>query len=97
MKASFTVVESIGLVALIFGAILSNFAVSRMAKIVGVHWAVAGGGRAFAADRGRQREAIRKYREKYGNGPLFRYLLVAYGLAGIGAVVLISGGFILKP
>jgi len=97
VKASFTAVESIGLVTLIIGTILSNLAVSKMAKIVRIHFAVAGGGRVFAADRRRQREAIRKYREKYGNGPLFRYLLIAYGLVGIGGVVLIFGGFILKP
>ena len=61
VRASFAAVESLGLVALIIGAIMSNLAVSKMAKIVKVHWAVAVGSRASTTDRLRQREAIREH------------------------------------
>jgi len=93
VNAPSNAVEWLGLAVLIVGAILSNLAVSKMAKIVRVKWAV--GFRSSAADS-RSREVIRKYRAKYGNGPLFRNLVIAYGLAGIGAVVLIFGRFVLK-
>ena len=83
-----------GLGVLITGAILANVVVSKMAKIVRVKWAVGFKGDS-GADR-RSREVIRKYRAKYGNGPLFRNLVIAYGLAGIGAIVLIFGKFFLK-
>ena len=68
---------------LIAAVIWSNVAVSRMAKLVKVRWYV-------KSDRASW-EAIRKYREKYGNGALFWNFVAAVGLAGIGGVMLVFG------
>jgi hypothetical protein len=92
VNAPFTAVGWLGLGVLIIGAILSNLAVSKTAKVVKVQWAV--GFKSSVADRCSMK-VIRKYRAEYGNGPVFRNLVIDYGLAGIGAVVLIFGKFVL--
>jgi len=57
--------------------------VSKMAKLVKVHW--------YLKSDQSAREAIGKYRQKYGNGPLFRQFVIAVSLAGIGGVMLVFG------
>jgi hypothetical protein len=57
-----------------------------MAKLVNVSWRI-------KSDKA-AREAIRKYRQQYGNGPLFRQFVVACGFAGLGAIIMISGKFV---
>lgn len=83
MKGSYTPVQSTGLAVLIAAVIWSNVAVSKMAKLVKVDW--------YLKSDWASREAIRKYREKYGNGPLFWNFVAALGLAGIGGVMLVLG------
>jgi hypothetical protein len=74
------------------GAILANLAVSKMAKIVKLHWEV--GYKSLAADR-RSRKVIQQYRETHENGPLYRDLKIAYWICGIGAAIFL-GGIILE-
>jgi hypothetical protein len=80
-----------GFALLIAGVILSNAAVSKIAKRVKIHWEV--GGRSFQADQ-RSREVIRKYRETEASGPLYRNLKIAYLVCGIGVAMFIGGYFL---
>jgi hypothetical protein len=86
-----TVIWSFGMAVLVSGAILSNLAVSKMAKIVKLHWEV--GYKSGAADR-RSRKVIRQYREKHEDGPLYRDLKIAYWICGIGGAMAVAGALI---
>jgi hypothetical protein len=83
-----------GLTVLAFGALLSNLAVSSMAKVVKMHWRVGGKGDA-AADR-LSRAVIREYRRTHVNGILFRNLVIAYVICGIGAALVIASAVVGK-
>ena len=72
--------------AMIAAAVWSNVLVGKMAKLVQVDWQIKN-------DRA-AKETIRKYRQKYGNGPLFRKFLVACGVAGVAGMLFIFGRFI---
>jgi len=88
-----TVISEFGIAVLVIGAVLSNLAVSKMAKIVNVRWQV--GFRSSAADR-LSRKVIRQYRESHENGPLYRYLKIAYWICGIGGAMVFAGALIGK-
>jgi len=62
--------------------------VSKMAKLVGVSWGI--------KNDQASRNAVRKYRQKFGNGPLFRDFVIASGMAGVGGVVMVFGNYIFK-
>lgn len=81
-------VQWIGFTLMVGAVIWSNIVVSRMAKRMRVSWHV--------KDDQASRRAIREYRLKYGNGPLFRDFVIACGIAGVGAVVMIFGNSIFK-
>ena len=81
----------LGLTVLLIGAILTNLAVKKMAKIVRLHWEV--GYKNDSASR-RNRETIRRYRETHENGQLYTDLKVAYWICGVGAAVIVVAAII---
>jgi hypothetical protein len=83
-----TVIWSFGMAVLGTGAILSNLAVSKMAKIVKLHWEVE-----YKSSR-ISRKVIRQYREKHEDGPLYRDLKIAYWICGIGGAMVVAGALI---
>jgi hypothetical protein len=83
-----TVLWSFGMAVLVSGAILSNLAVSKMAKIVKLHWEVE-----YKSSR-ISRKVIRQYREKHEDGPLYRDLRIAYWICGIGGAMAVAGALI---
>jgi hypothetical protein len=83
-----TVIWSFGMAVLAVGAILSNLAVSKMARIMKLHWEVE-----YKTSR-ISRKVIRHYREKHNDGPLYRDLKIAYWICGIGGVIVIAGALI---
>jgi hypothetical protein len=90
---SATVIYWSGIAVLAIGAILSNLAVSKMAKIVKLHWEV--GFKNSVADR-LSRKVIRQYRETHENRPLYRDLKIAYWICGIGGAMAVAGALIGK-
>ena len=82
------VIWSFGMAVLVIGAILSNLAVSKMARIMKLHWEVE-----YKSSR-ISRKVIRQYREKHSDGPLYRDLKIAYWICGIGGVMVIAGALI---
>ncbi len=83
-----TVIWLFGMAVLVSGAILSNLAVSKMAKIVKLHWEVE-----FKSSR-YSKKVIRQYREKHEDGPLYRDLKIAYWICGIGGAMAVAGALI---
>jgi hypothetical protein len=83
-----TVIWLFGMAVLLIGAILSNLAVSKMAKIVKLHWEVE-----FKSSR-YSKKIIRQYREKHEDGPLYRDLKIAYWICGIGGAMVVAGALI---
>jgi hypothetical protein len=83
-----TVIWAFGMAVLVIGAILSNLAVSKMAKIVKLHWEVE-----FKSSR-YSKKVIRQYREKHEDGPLYRDLKIAYWICGIGGAMAVAGALI---
>jgi hypothetical protein len=83
-----------GLAVMAVGAVLANLAVSKMAKIVRMPWRI--GGRGDRAANRLSRPVIREYRKTHVNGSLFRYLVIAYSICGIGAAIVIASTVIGK-
>jgi hypothetical protein len=76
-------ISRVGIALLVVAAILSNLAISRMAKIVRRYWMV--------KDYQANNKVIRTYRAKHPDGPLYRDLKIAYWIGGIGAAVALVG------